>query len=71
LVKINPMTLEQAKAKAFTLYKDGKWLQLAILIFQFGIELINYLRELKKNKSDDKTKNDTEGTSQATEKEAS
>ena len=51
------MISQQIKEKASKLYKDGKWLQLAILIFQFGIELINYLRELKKSKQTDEPSN--------------
>ncbi len=59
------MTLQQAKTKAAELYNNGKWIQLAILILQFGKELIIYLRERLKRKQDDKTKNDTEGTESA------
>lgn len=59
------MTLQQVKTKAAKLYDNGKWIQLAILILQFGKELITYLRERLKAKQDDKTKNDTEGTESA------
>lgn len=58
------MTLQQAKAKASQLYDNGQWLQLAILILQFGKELITYLRERLKEKRNDKTKNDTDRATQ-------
>jgi len=47
------MTLQQAKTKASELYQDGKWLELAILIFQFGKELVIYLRERFKSKQNE------------------
>ena len=65
------MTLQQAKTKAAELYNNGKWIQLAILLLQFGKELIIYLRELLKRKQDDKTKNDTKGTESADKHNAS
>lgn len=53
------MTKQQAQERAGELYDQGKWLQLAILIAQFGIELIQYLRERIKSKK----QNNEEGKS--------
>lgn len=53
---------QAVKERAGKLYDNGQWIQLAILILQFGKELITYLRERLKKKNDEPTKNDTEGT---------
>lgn len=51
------MITQQIKEKASKLYDDGKWIQLAMLIIEFGIQLIKYLRDHKKLKEDAKSNN--------------
>jgi hypothetical protein len=47
------MALTQlTKDRAAQLQDQGAWLKLFILIAQFGLELIQYLRERKKEKQD-------------------
>jgi hypothetical protein len=51
---------QEIKTKAAQLQDQGAWLKLFILIAQFGLELIQYLRERKNKKQDvqDQQKND-------------
>jgi hypothetical protein len=44
------MLTQQIKDKAALLQDNGAWLKLFLLIAQFGLELIQYLRERKKEK---------------------
>lgn len=44
---------QQIKDKAAQLQDQGAWLKLFILIAQFGLELIQYLRERNKSKSNE------------------
>ncbi len=47
------MALSHAiKAKAGQYADTGQWLKLALMIIQFGTELITYLKERKKEKKD-------------------
>lgn len=46
----------EIKARAIELRDNGQWLKLAILILQFGIELIEYLKSNKKTPKKDETK---------------
>lgn len=60
------MISQQTKEKASKLYDEGKWLQLAMLIVDFGIQLIKYLQQRKKSKDEHDTipptANDQSGT---------
>ena len=56
------MTLTQAKAKAGELYDNGQWFKLAMLLLQFGSELIAFIRERKQQKRNDKAKDKDQGT---------
>ena len=40
---------QEVKQRASNYADNGQWLKLAILIVQFGIELIQYLKNRKKN----------------------
>ena len=51
------MITQKTKEQVSKLYADGKWWQLAMLIIEFGVELVKYLRELKKSKQDESDKN--------------
>lgn len=42
---------QQIKERASDYADNGQWVKLALLILQFGIELIQYLRNRKKNET--------------------
>lgn len=44
------MLTQEIKQKASKLQDEGAWLKLFLLIAQFGLELIQYLRSRKKEK---------------------
>ncbi len=48
---------QQVKLKANELADKGQWLRLAIMILQYGLELIEYLKQRKKEKNEGKDNN--------------
>jgi len=49
---------QEIKQRASNYADNGNWLKLAMLIVQFGIELIQYLKNRKKNETDTRTPED-------------
>ena len=49
---------QQTKQLASKYADEGNWFRLALLIVQFGIELIQYLKNRKKDESDTRTPED-------------
>ena len=49
---------QEIKQRASNYADNGQWFKLAMLIVQFGIELIQYLKYRKKNETDTGTPED-------------